>query len=122
MHRTATAAANVAIVLAIATSAAAQVDSSKQTIPMFLEGPAAALAAKMLFICGGGTGGATAPARFSVTVKRAEPATPLTLSVGGIPQATAVTSSAGTVRFVFGANGAPGQPLTFDPRGRTVEV
>src|SRR5262245_33618626 len=122
MNRTATAAASVALGLAVASSAIAQTDSSRQTIPMFLEGPAAALAAKMMFICGGGTGGATAPARFKVTVKRADPATPLTLSVGGIPQATAMTSNSGTAHFVFGANGAPGQPLTFDPRARTVEV
>jgi len=114
-------AASVAMVFGIATGAFAQVSASRQTIPMLLEGPAAGLAARMQFICGGGSG-ATAPARFAVLVKRATPATALTLSVGGIPRATAMTSRSGTVRFFFGANGAPGQPLDFDPRGRTVEV
>ncbi len=102
---------------------AAQVNKSRQEIPAFLTGEAAALAAKMLFICGGGSGGTTAgPVRYTVTVKHAEPSTPLTLSAGGIPEATVVTSPSGTARFTFGANGAKGLPLDFDPRDSEVEI
>lgn len=123
MHGSRTIAATLALLAMTTGSAWAQVNKSRVDIPFFLEGEAAALAAKMLFICGGGSGGATAgPVRYTVTVKKAEPSTPLTLSAGGIPQATVVTSPSGTARFKFGANGAPGTPLAFDPRDREIEI
>lgn len=123
MHRSTSLVAALVALVATAMPAAAQVNKSRVDIPFFLEGEAAALAAKMLFICGGGSGGATTgPVRYTVTVKKAEPSTPLTLSAGGIPQATVVTSPSGTARFKFGANGAPGTPLEFDPRDREIEI
>ncbi|MCC6849124.1 MAG: hypothetical protein IT294_11545 [Deltaproteobacteria bacterium] len=121
MNRLREAAAALALVAISVGPASAQVEKSRIDIPFFLEGPAAELAAKMLFICGGGSG-ATAPVRYTVTVKHAPPATPLTLSAGGIPQATVVTSASGNARFKFGANGAPGTPLDFDPRNREIEI
>ena len=123
MHGSKTTAAAFASIVMTAASASAQVEKSRVDIPFFLEGAAAELAAKMIFICGGGSGGgATGPVRYTVTVKHAEPSTPLTLSAGGIPQATVVTSASGKARFQFGANGAPGTPLDFDPFGALVQV
>jgi hypothetical protein len=100
--------------------ALAQVNSSRQAIPLLgLEGAAAELAAKMLFICGG-----TGSVRFNLTVKHATPGETLTLSVDGIPRATAPVNTLGTARFVFrnGSTAGSVPPLVFDPRGRTVEV
>ncbi len=123
MHGSRSTAAALALIAMTAASASAQVNKSRVDVPFVLEGEAAALAAKMLFICGGGSGGAiTGPVRYTVTVKKAAPSTPLTLSAGGIPQATVVTSPGGTARFKFGANGAPGTPLDFDPRDREIEI
>jgi hypothetical protein len=114
----------LALTLATAAPAAAQAVKSRQDIPFFTDPAAAALAARMLFICGGGTTGPviTGPVRYTVTVTHAEPAVPITLTAGGIPQATVVTSPSGKARFKFGANGAKGEPLDFDPRDHEIEI
>lgn len=106
------------LLLAAAGPAMAQPDSSRETIP-FLTGPAAELAAKMLAICGGASG----QSRVNFTVRNAPPATPLTVTVGGIPQASVVTTSSGSARIVFKTTPTgTAQKLDFDPRDRVVEV
>lgn len=123
MRRQGTIFAAAAVLLSIAGASLAQTNGSRQVIPFMLEGPAAELAAKMMFICGGGSGGtATGPVRFNVTVNHAVPGETVTVSAGGVPQVSAPTNAAGVARFVFGANGAAGLPLDFDPRRNEVEV
>lgn len=107
-----------ALLIGTSIPALAQPDVSRQQIP-FLTGAAAELAAKMLAICGGASG----QSRVTVTVKQAPPTTPLTLTVGGIPQATVVTSSSGAAKLVFKTTPTgTAQPLDFDPRENEVEI
>lgn len=107
-----------ALLLGTSVPALAQPDVSRQQIP-FLTGPAAELAAKMMAICGGASG----QSKVTLTVKHAAPSTPLVLTVGGIPQATVTTSSAGSAKLVFKTTPTgTAQQLDFDPRGREVEI
>ena len=111
-------AAAAGLLLAVSTPALSQPDTSRETIP-FLTGEAAALAAKMLAICGGASG----QSRVNVTVRKAPAASQLTLTVGGIPQAAVVTTNAGTARFVLKTTPTgSAQLLDFDPRDRVVEI
>src|SRR5262245_45786895 len=118
MNRRGTTMAAAVLMLAIAGAAFAQVDKSKEVIP-FLTGDAAALAGKMLAICGGTSG----ISRMNVIVQHAPASTELTLVVGGIPRVGVVTTSNGAAKFVLKSVPAPGsQLLDFDPRGRVVAV
>ena len=117
-RRISSAALAAGLVLGLSTQVLAQPDTSRQQIP-FLTGEAAELAAKMLAICGGASG----QSRVTFTVKQAPPATPLTLTVGGIPQATVVTSSSGAAKLVFKTTPTgTAQQLDFDPREDEVEI
>jgi hypothetical protein len=110
--------APLAALIAIAAPAYAQIDGSRQTIP-FLSPEAAALAGKMLAICGGLSG----MSRLNVTVRGAPAATELTLVVGGIERVGVVTTGNGTAKFTLASVPTPNtQLLDFDPRDRVVEL
>lgn len=118
MNRRKTITATLAMLLSMATPALAQVDSSRQTIP-FLSPEAAALAGKMLAICGGLSG----QSFLNVTVRGAPAATELTLVVGGIERVGVVSTNNGTAKFTLKSVPTPGTALLdFDPRDRIVEV